>query len=198
MIDRQVLDKRQAERDTYTLTVDLSNDDFQGNAGRLALAEVIETAAARVRAADFCDLLGEPNGWRVDYPKVARDGNGNTVANATVTQGPPKTESKEDDFISVDLKADALAAALAVLLLDSITRATLEAVDPQAVKQAVEAMGEYGGRKGKFIAQFKPEHCLRASIEERLILAEHATNPTQYTDAEREDYRMSHPNREEQ
>lgn len=193
MTSRKALDSKQAKRDTYTLTVDLSNAAFDGNTGRLELAEVLDKAAARVRAANFGDLLGEPNGWRVDYPKIARDINGNTVANARTTEGPPS-----DDSIPVNLKADALAAALAVLLLDSVTRATLDVVDPQAVRQAVEAMGEYGGRKGKFIAQFKPERTARATIEDRLILAEHATNPTQYTDAEREDYRLSHPNREEQ
>ena len=147
--------------DTYTLTVDTSNHAFEGNGGRHELANVIEQAADRVRAADF-EHLGHVEGWKTNYPKI-KDSNGNTVAEARYTNSEEETP------------AQAVAAALAVLLLDTVTRATLDAIDPMAVKQAVQAMARFGGKSGKFIAHFQPEHNLRNAIGDRLVLAEAIT-----------------------
>lgn len=170
MKDRQAVDNarnaaraNRADKDTYTLTVDLSNAAFDGNEGRLELAEVLDKAAARVRAANFGELLGEPDGWRVNYPKIEQDVNGNTVANATVTNSEEETPEQ------------ALAAALAVFLLDTVTRATLDAIDPQAVKQAVAAMAEHGGKAGQFIKGYQSPASLRAAIDARLVEAKEIT-----------------------
>lgn len=141
--------------DTYTLTVSTSNHAFEGNSGRLELVRVIEQAADRVRRADF-ESLGHSEGWRTNYPSI-KDSNGNTVAQAVYTNSEEETA------------AQGVAKAMAVILLDPVTRATLEAVDPQAARQAKIAMGRYyGGTKEAFVETFEPSIPLREDIIERL------------------------------
>ena len=140
------------EKNSFRVDIQLDDDSFQGDEGRFELADILEALASRVRA---CTYQGHEGAWRTNYPGL-QDSNGNTVGLATTREENPD---------------EAIAAALAVFMLDSITRATLDAIDPAAVGQAVDALNIYGGKRSDFIRRFKAPQVLRAAVEERLIEA---------------------------
>ena len=67
--------------DEFTVTIDLSNDIFQGEQGRHELARILTELAERVTLHPF--TFGTD--WRTDYPCL-RDVNGNTVGEATISR----------------------------------------------------------------------------------------------------------------
>lgn len=113
-------------KDSFRVDIDLSNNAFQGMRGRVELAAILESLAARVRNA--------PD-WRTNYPTL-QDNNGNTCGQATITDS-----GKEDDNT-----AEALYDALLVILLGT-ARATIEDLDPEAVRQAVKAVQDYEAKQ---------------------------------------------------